>query len=282
MPTKTNSISAVQAIERAFAEGESRAQHANTNALFEVTPDDPALNIRSHGSINWFMDGQVANRQIDRIGIFDKDFLEYPGYASAPCGAKNDNQPYQAIFAFNHELSATPTEFWDRWALLEPPYTAYLSKFRVRELLLREGMYLASGQRCTGPVLQTHGDFLLVTSLNIRRREKVRCVFFFQSRGSLWEGQSGRLGALMLQVFNGTNNQLVYSQDVTDWLSSKDVNFKLVLTDVIGDTVRDNFDDFRLDLSHTCHDKATNLGITQGAGAVIQFALANEFSRESA
>lgn len=148
--------------------------------------------------------------------------------------------------------------------------------------MLKQGMYMAAGQRCDGPVVQTSADFVVVTSLRIRRRKDVRCIFFFQSRGTLWNEQDGRLGTLMLQVFNGTNKQLAYTQEISDWLSSQDVSYKIVLTDVIDDIVRDDSDDFNLQLTHTCHDATERLGTTQGSGAVIQFALANETSREPA
>ncbi|MHC8299032.1 hypothetical protein [Pseudomonas sp. ZS1P83] len=245
--------------------------------LTELPLDDPAAGLKRSGTVNWLMDGQAGSRQIDTQGPFEKELWAYPGY-SGPCSGPN--QPYQSTYAFEHALSATQTEIWDRWAVLEPPFSNYVSKFRTRELLLKQGMYMAAGQACTGPILKTQGSFQLVASLRVPRLKDVRCMFSFQSRGPLWQGQIGRLGSLTLNILNSSNNQSVYSMDITPWLNDIDVNYKLILSNIIGDAIREDIDEFIAELIHFCEDEATTLGTSQTSGAILQFALANETSRD--
>jgi len=220
------------------------------------------------------MEGSQSNRSVDTQGPFDKRAFRYDGVTDHECPG-NQNTPALPSIWFVEEVKGFRMVLSEEWYSGDANHTRYTLFFDMQFISVSQSFGIAAGRRCKGGVQDTEGDMAITLSLRQRRVADKHILMVFSLAGTIWKDQEGGIGNFILNILNGTNNQLLHSEPIL-----APYRKVMLLTDIYSTDLVPDGHEFKVEIRHDCVHKTQSLGKYSMAGARFDSCLAIETARQ--
>ncbi|WP_148710204.1 hypothetical protein [Pseudomonas lini] len=223
------------------------------------------------GTISWSIEGNQSSKTVDTQGPFDWREFNFYGVTDAQCGGRT---PYLPALSYVEELKGSKIILVEDWADGNDDSITYRLVFDTQIIGVSQAIGVAAGQKCVGGVFSSQGEMVIILSLRQRREAGKHILLYFQRIGAIWKDQEGGKGSFIINIFNGTNNQLLHSEPMVS-----PYRIALLLTDRFSTDFVPDGHEFRIEVRHDCRHKTETLGRYASAGASFNVCLAIESLR---